>query len=362
VVEPEAKPGPLPATPTSVEGPTTWMNGATAAYTLIHDDTCDTSMTSHFTIADPELTKRGLRAGFGTIAGMCAASIEELRVYIGNDADTLIKTPQWDKLRVLLEHGHELVNHSWSHLLETGSQGMPVVDESRWKMEIDKGRDVLEANLQVPPSYFIFPFDAFKDVHLEYLHTENYVGVRAGQRANYGEQGNGVNDKNFEDPQRVDFAVFYRNNESLNNMDRVIDDAIASQGWGIREMHGIGDTDSGWEPVPAEKYKAHLDYAKQKSDAGQLWMDTPSSVTRYRFARQHCPQPSTSGDKLSFASPNAECQKYGIALTYNVQVTTSASELVAIQAKKYLVTKSLGGGKFSVHADPTKGDVSFSGR
>ena len=309
-----------------VEGITVWKENATAAYSIIHDDACDYPLDSLFTTAEPALTARGLRAAFGAIVERC----QERNV--------------WDKLRVMVSHGHEIVCHSWDH--------PDFVDQNPdLSVQIDKATSVLAANLpEQKVQYFIFPFDSFTQPMIDRLATVGYTGARAGTK--------GVNPPDFPDALRGDFDVYNDENSIYypafpDVLKAYVDDAISKGGWAIREFHGVQDTS--WEMVPTPDYNAHLDYIKAKVDAGELWVDTPSTVGHYRFARQFCGTPTVDGAALSFGEPSAQCAANATQLSVIVQTELDSAVLNATQAGKTVVAQRLGEKRFLVNVDPTLG-------
>ncbi len=319
--------------PIMVEGVSTWRGNATAAYSIIHDDACDYILDSLFTVAEPALTARGLRAGFGAIVERCA------------------ERDVWDKLEVMVAHGHEILCHSWDH--QDFVAAVPPADLS---VEIDQATSVLAAHLPDQKlEYFIFPFDSFTQPMVDHLVEVGYSGARAGTK--------GVNPPDFKDPMRGEFDVYNDENsiyypEFSDVMKAYVDDAISKGGWAIREFHGIQD--SSWQAVPTADYEAHLDYIKAKVDAGELWVDTPSAVSHYRFARQYCGIPTITGAVLRFDEPNPQCLANATPLS--VILTSSADEpsLTAMQAGKSLGVKRLGAERYLVDVDPTLGEVTLA--
>ena len=61
-----------------------------------------------------------------------------------------------------------------------------------------------------------------------------------------------------------------------------------------------------------------------KLDEGALWVDTPTAVNHYRFARQFCGAPTVLGNALSFAMPSTQCTANATALSVIVTTTPSA--------------------------------------
>ena len=318
----------------TVEGVATWKGNATAAYTIIHDDACDYTLDSLFNVADPELTMRGLRAGFGAIVERC----QERSV--------------WSKLETLVSHGHEILCHSWTHPDFVAT--VPLPDLS---IEIDQATNVLAAN--VPDQklqYFIFPYDSFSQPMIDHLGQIGYTGARAGAK--------GVTAADFPDALREDFDVYNDENSiyypaSSDVLTAYVDAAISQGGWAIRELHGIADMS--WEPIPVADYQAHLDYVKSKVDDGSLWVDTPSVVGHYRFARQYCSAPTVNGAELSFAAPSSQCKANASVLTFIVDTEIDSATLTATQAGQTLPTQRLAAKHYLVDADPTLGAVVLSG-
>ncbi|MCH2109513.1 MAG: polysaccharide deacetylase family protein, partial [Polyangiaceae bacterium] len=233
-----------------------WRNDATAAYTIFHDDTCNDSVDHQFTQADPALAERGLVASFGAIAEDC----EERGL--------------WNSLEELRQHGHEIANHSYSHLNLT-------LSSTDLNQEIEQAHREFEENLaDFSPSFFIFPFDAFNDSLVERLRGLGYLGARAGTR--------GTNTSNFSDGLRIKFDVYGPGYSiyvgapatpcvSVNSGDdwdetteacrsyilnQYVDDVISVGGYGLREFHSLDG--EGWEPLPLNEYEEHLDYVAQK--------------------------------------------------------------------------------------------------
>ncbi len=318
----------------TVEGVTTWKENATAAYSIIHDDACDYTLDSLFTVADPELTARGLRAGFGAIVERC----QERGV--------------WSQLEKLVSHGHEILCHSWTHPDFVAT--VPTPDLS---IEIDQATNVLAANIPDQKlQYFIFPYDSFSQPMIDHLGAIGYGGARAG--------GKGVTPANFTDPLREDFDVYNDENsiyypQFSDVLTAYVDDAISKGGWAIRELHGIDD--QSWEPIPTADYEAHLDYVKSKVDDGSLWVDTPSTVGHYRFARQYCGVPTVDGAELSFGDPSAECSANATVLSVIVDTEVDALTLTATQGGQAVPAQRLAAKRYLIDFDPTLGAVVLSG-
>jgi peptidoglycan/xylan/chitin deacetylase (PgdA/CDA1 family) len=315
-----------------VESVSTWKGNAKGAYTIIHDDVCDYTIDSLFDIAEPELSARNLPSAFGAIVSRC----EERKL--------------WAKLEVMRQHGHEIINHTWDH------KDMVEDSQALYAIEIDQATQVLDANLQGQrTSFFIFPYDSFNDSAVEHLDAQGYLGARAGSK--------GVNTADFPDGLRVMFDVYGGENSIYDGQGDIlkiyVDLAISEGGWSVREFHGIADN-TFWA-METEAYKAHLDYVKSKVDAGELWVDTPSEVVRYRFTRQYCSLPPVVGSNLVPGMPSPDCAKYGTKVSTVITTSVDAPSILAKQDGQMLATKRLAANRYLVDLNPAGCPVALGG-
>jgi peptidoglycan/xylan/chitin deacetylase (PgdA/CDA1 family) len=314
-----------------VESVATWKGGAKGAYTIIHDDACDYTLDSLFTIAGPELTQRNLRAAFGAIVERC----DERGV--------------WARLEILRRNGHEVINHSWDH--------KDIVAEAPdLALEIDQANQMLDKNLVGQhTSFFIFPYDSFDDAAVQHLDQIGYLGARAGKK--------GVNTADFPDGMRVKFDVWGGEDSIYNGQGDIlqiyVDLAISEGGWSVREFHGIADMS--YNPMTVDGYRQHLDYVRSKVDAGDLWVDTPSTVLRYRFARQYCGLPTAKGYVLSFDTPAPECMKYDTELSVIFTTTADVRGVIAKQGENIQTATALGQRRWLINVNPAGGPIAIGG-
>jgi hypothetical protein len=353
----------VPARPAlRIESVATWRNDATAAYSLVHDDVCNDDTQGVFTHADPELTRRGLRGGFGVIVEQCQ------------------KNGRWPQVRTLLEHGHDVFSHSWSHLCLTEDAGIvqacpPEVPRSLdFAQQIDAAAAALKTNAGVGPDFFIFPFDACDPAAVAHLQALGYLGARCGL--------SGVNPPHFPDSFKINFDVWgpaystYWSAPVCAGVTRfetppaqapaacrtyvinhLVDEAIAVKGWASRELHGFDDDAGAWEPVPLADYVAHLDYVQARAQAGELWVEGPTSVLKYRWAREACARPTVSGRTLRFPAPAPACARHATVLSYLITTDADPAAISVQQAGSTLPGRKRGPGRFVIDADPTKGDA-----
>ncbi|HVJ16163.1 MAG TPA: polysaccharide deacetylase family protein [Polyangiaceae bacterium] len=341
--------------------PTTFKGGAKGAYTIIHDDLCGSPGSLVSGSVSGLLAARGLHAAFGAIVKDC------------------IDAEHWPAVNTLAGAGHEIINHSWDHTDHVCAANYPV--------QIDQAHTSLGENVATP-SFYIFPFDSSNDAALDHLKTLGYLGARGGVKGaltpgdwaddfklNFDVYGPGysfycdlgacggetlVCRKGYAEVACVDGGPDGTNQGDdacrASILQQYVDDAMAQGGWAIREFHGVDD---GWEPVPTAIYSAHLDYVAAKASAGELWVENPTPIIKYRRAREYCAA-TVSDWTLSFGTPSADCVKYAVPVTYEITLQTPATTLTATQAGTALTVTSKGAGSFLVEIDPTQGDVLFS--
>ncbi|WP_410497491.1 carbohydrate-binding protein [Chitinibacter sp. S2-10] len=327
---------------------TTWKNGAKGAYSLVHDDYCSMYYGNdpYIKIIDPELKKRGLVAGFGVITNNCSEQ-------------------HWTAAKQFIANGHEIVSHSRNH-------PDPYVSDADLEAQLNGSAADIAAKLEgYQASYFIWPSDAASTVATDFLkNNTQYLGGRASHlvangTVDYTTMPAGVNAANFDNPFRVKWDLFttdgrwslYPMGSEILNLH--IDAAISQGGWATRTAHGV---DTGyWETIPLARYQAHLDYAKAKVDSGELWMDTPSNVIKYRYARENCRLlvPAVIGNNTIGFSSTTTCQKYATPLTLQITASNVQGTLAIMQNGQALPLKTGPMGSVLVTADPRAGNLTL---
>lgn len=238
---------------------TPWKDGARAAYSVTMDDFCVEGARGIAMHADSLFRNRNLTFGFGAIVGFC-------------------KEKDWQAARTLLSHGHEILNHSWTHgcpRTESWCAG-PTWEGARLAQEIDSAGLAIERHLGKRPLFFLFPFDIWMPGHLAHLKQRGYLGARSGSLRD-------INRADHADPFDLNFdAVHPTANKHFQKftLDALIDSAISSGGWAIRETHGVADGSYG--ALSVAELRQHLDYARARSDSGLLWVAGPVAVLKYR--------------------------------------------------------------------------------
>ncbi len=331
----------------------TWKGNAKAAYSIVHDDYCTTNSKADFvTNGFEELNKRNLVAGFGVIVSLC-------------DAD------EYADLRKMEDAGMEIINHSWSHkdLSKTDTDLKIEIDQAHTTL-IGKGFNV---------SYFAFPYDHENDTVLRRIRDLNpgYLGARGGDNRSINEQNMAANDELAPFRAKLDcFDIHEKdvvagkpscskhakatNNDPIKVLNLYLDETITTGGWGLRELHGVG-VDASWGWVSQDEYTTHLDYVATKVASGDVWMDTPTNITRYWASRAYCGSPSSTDDgKIDFDAPSnsAGCIKYATKL--DVIATIEDADAISVsQDGKDIKVKSLGDNRFLFPVNPLGGKATL---
>src|SRR5262249_42751528 len=150
---------------------------------------CDPSTNAVFTAAEPELAKRGLRAGFGVIVSRCD---------VGQGGT-------WAQVKGLLAHGHDVFSHSLTHPCMTNNATLAESCDPAAKKSVDYAKEIDQAGTTLKSKgfnleFFIFPYDVCDPAAITRLKTDKYLGARCGTL--------GTNSSDFSDPFGLNFDVF----------------------------------------------------------------------------------------------------------------------------------------------------------
>lgn len=295
---------------------TNWKNNTKGAYSIIHDDYGSQNMTGIQNYADTIASNRGLRFTFGVITG-------------STNANEYSRASQ-----MITQHNHEVINHSHSHYCLNKHQDCTWEDQFYWSdadfnLELSQSTNYIKQNTSYTPRFFIYPFDVSSDAANKYLKNLGYIGSRTGTKNLVGLNYNDFSfASSFNDPER-----FYRTNfivldneiqYSLAHMNKVVTDAITNNAWGNRELHNVGymGHDNSWGEIATDIYTSHLNFVKEKVDAGDLWMGTVSEVLTYQT------QKNAYTPTANYVSQNNQ-----IDVTWNTPSFSVADYLSPLQVK-----------------------------
>ena len=323
-----------------------WRDGADAAYTIIHDDACGPELRGIDMVAVPALDMRNIKANMGPFVQVC----EEGGL--------------WDVVRDMQAKGHEIINHSYSH---------PNIRASNAGREVMMAKMIFDMKLMKPVTFFIFPFDDFSDETINLVQMAGHLGARAGSRDdNDGFENPPVNKSIPDNDMRLEFDAWprayskYTSYPEKDLLNLHVHNAIEKKGFAVREFHSVSTKDvpplngEGFGPVPLKLYEQHLDFLFHAWKANKVWTSTASTIIKYRQARMACTA-TVSDTAITFNTSNPKCTEYATPISVIVTTANDVAGLKAVQGGMPVSVRKLGPKRFSVTADPTKGNVDIGG-
>ncbi len=323
----------------------TWRGGATAAYSMIHDDMCDFGVRGIHLHAVPALNERGLVAGLGPIVSECEAQ------------------GLWGEVEAAEAAGHEIISHSYTH---------PEISVENAPKEVVEAKAAFEEHLVNPVTFYIFPFDFWTAETVAAVGAAGHLGARAGSRDdNDGFENPPINSAAPGKDLEIEFDVWPRtySKYALFRAEDILQvhahNAIERGGWAVREFHSVipddePETGNGFGPVPLSIYEAHLNFLVEAWNVNALWTDNPSTVLKYRHAREAC-SASVANDTITYNTSNPDCTKYATPISVIVKTGSDVPSVMGMQGDTPVATRKIGPNTFSVTADPTQGDVALTG-
>lgn len=276
---------------------------------------CATSFTfddgnkDNFTIAAPELEKRGWR---GTFWLNCSRIPGEV---LGKKSKMT-----WDDVRVMHQRGHEMSNHGWDH------KNLTKISYEEAVVDIEKNDSAIFANIGVRPTTFCYAYNA-KNPEIIALASKGRVGTRTRQYA-FGEQS--------------------PDQQLRQRMDK----AIEEEDWAVWMTHGIT---RGYDYFKdPSRYTSFLDYVKRHED--KIWVGTFHEVAAYVAERDAVRiEQSVKGGRRICVTPSLDLDPvlYNMPLTMKVE---GASKVKARQDGKKLAVVYRDGSAF-FDFDPYGGAV-----
>ena len=323
-----------------------WRDDATAAYTIIHDDACGPELRGIDMVAVPALDMRNLKANLGPFVQVC----EEAGL--------------WEMVRDMQAKGHEIINHSYSH---------PNIRATNAAKEVMMAKMIFDMKLMQPVTFFIFPFDDFSAETIGLVQMAGHLGARAGVRDdNDGFDNPPINTAMPDNDMTLEFDAWpraYSKYTSFPEKDLLnlhVDNAIDKKGFAVREFPSVSTKEvpplsgEGFGPVPLKTYEAHLDFLYYAWKSNKVWTSTTSTIIKYRQARMAC-SATVSDTAITFNTSNPKCAEYHTPISVVVNTANDVPGLKAVQGGQPVAVRKLAPRRFSVTADPTKGNVDIGG-
>ena len=215
--------------------------------------TFDDGIQDQYTLAYPEMKKRGIRATFAIIGSKVGGTIKAT-----NSPEVPAMT--WDQIREMYADGFEIASHGYNH------KALPNLSEDELEYEVVHNDDVIEQEVGQRPLTFIFPGNSKSDDVIEYV-LQNHVGCRTYQQSMGGSS----------------------NELTMNSY---VDGLISSGSWGVTMTHAIAEGYDQFQD-PQRLYN-HWDYVVTLQD--ELWVAPFHEVAGYVRERDNATVTTTSED------------------------------------------------------------------
>ncbi len=360
-----------------------WRGGATAAYSIIHDDLCNPECDGIINHADTIAKNRNIRIGAGAYLSLCVDRSGYFVYDTTLAADTIVKIDTlpgdsiWVKIQRMVDNGHEILSHSWNHKPSVALDWSP----EEWSNDTDVvlSKKIIEENLEnAEASFFIFPYDAYNDKRLAELKEAGYLGARAG-KAMYQDRGINTRFNNF-DPFRSNFDAYMSQEEqdeihatevvpydvSLydDNLGNVaiqhMNAAIQTHGWSLQEMHSVANKKPwGWGHISVKDYQALLDHAVAMRKEGKLWIDTPTRVIKYIMTLNGLGDASYKQNSIHFSGLDTLDKKYATDVTLSITTRNNPKDLYFMQGDRRIKAEKREDNLFTIDINPLLGELTF---
>lgn len=215
--------------------------------------TFDDGIQDQYTLAYPEMKKRGIRATFGIIGSKVGGTIKAT-----NSPDVPAMT--WDQIREMYADGFEIASHGYNH------KALPNLSEEELHYEVEHNDDVIEEEVGQRPLTFIFPGNSKNDEVIAYVES-NHVGCRTYQQS-FGGSSNEL------------------------TMNSYVDGLITNGSWGVTMTHSIAEGYDHFQD-PQRLYN-HWDYVVTLQN--ELWVAPFHEVAGYVRERDDATVTTTSED------------------------------------------------------------------
>ena len=200
--------------------------------------TFDDGIQDQYTLAYPEMKRRGLRATFAIIGSKVGGTIRATGV-----PDVPAMT--WDQICEMHADGFEIASHGWEH------KGLPGLTEEALHYEVEHNDEVITAEVGQFPLTFVYPGNSKSDEVVAYVES-NRVGSRTSQTS-------------------------FGGGKDLLTMNNYVNDLISSGSWGVTMTHAIAEGYDHFDD-PTQLYN-HWDYVTTLTD--QLWVAPFCEVAAY---------------------------------------------------------------------------------
>ena len=205
-----------------------------AAVTYTFDD----GIQDQYTLAYPEMKKRGIRATFGIIGSKVGGTISA-------SGGITMPAMTWDQIREMYADGFEIASHGYEH------KNLTSLGEEARQAEVNLNDDLIEQEVGQRPLTFIYPYNGKNDEIQAWVESTR-IGSRTYQQS-------------------------FGGSASQLTMNSYVDGLIDNGSWGVTMTHSIADGYDHFQDP--ERLYSHWDYvASLKS---KLWVAPFCEVAAY---------------------------------------------------------------------------------
>jgi hypothetical protein len=263
--------------------------------------TFDDNLRDQYDVVVPLLSEYGIRGTFFVISGRTPETNEEAAKKKPGDWGGI----SWPQLGELAAQGHEIANHTWTHITLVNVKDGKREDLTTDILEeqVAKGYNAIKEKIGVAPLTFCAPGNALDDA-VRAMALKYHIAVREKNMQRFGDWP----------PTSRTFTT-----ETANAL---VDAAIKKGDHMIWMVHAIKE---GYNAVSSpDVFGDHLKYVKSREDT--LWVDTFANVSLYILERDAANVAGgISGNKATFT---IECpldkMKFNFPLTVLIPVNNAA--------------------------------------
>ena len=216
-----------------------YYGGRQAALSLTFDD----GLEDQYTLAFPELKRRGLKATFAIIGSKVGGMIRSKQDRIDATNGTPVMT--WEQLREMAADGQEIASHGWEH------RSVTKLDSVALQYEIAANDSAIEKNIGMRPATYFYPGNNKTDETVAFCERSK-VGSRT-------------------------YQLSLGSKRTLPFMKNYVEDLIAHGKWGVTMTHGIA---RGYDHFQDQQVLwDFLDYLVTKRE--ELWIATFRDIAAY---------------------------------------------------------------------------------
>jgi peptidoglycan/xylan/chitin deacetylase (PgdA/CDA1 family) len=222
-----------------------YYGGRQAALSLTFDD----GLEDQYTLAYPELKRRGLRATFAIVGSKVGGVMRSKQDREQGTDGTPCMT--WDMLHEMAREGMEISNHGWSH------QAVTRLSDEALRHEVQRNDTAIYEQTGQFPRTFFYPGNAKNDASIAFCEQDR-VGTRT-------------------------FQTSIGSKRDTAWLCRWVDGLIEKGEWGVGMTHGIARGYDHFED-PQVMWSL-LDYLVKRQQ--QVWVAPFGEVAAYVKERQH---------------------------------------------------------------------------